>query len=154
MSLAFHLVYPERVKALMVFDAGPGFRREQPREVWNRQAEMTAHAFETKGLEALGRSAEVLTSHHRSPQGLAQAARGMLAQRDSRVIDSLASIKVPTLVLAGAKDEPFLAATDYMASKIPGATKVLIPDAGHAANIDQPEEFNRAVLAFLERVGL
>jgi pimeloyl-ACP methyl ester carboxylesterase len=77
----------------------------------------------------------------------------MLAQRDARVIDSLASIKVPALVLVGAKDEPFLAATDYMASKIPGATKVVIPDAGHAANIDQPEAFNQAVLAFLERVA-
>ena len=154
MSLAFHLVYPERVKALMVFDAGPGFRKDSPREAWNRRAEATARALETKGLAALGGSAEVLASHHRSPQGLAHAARGMLAQRDSRVIDSLASIKVPTLVLAGAKDEPFLAATDYMANKIPGAMKVLIPDAGHAANIDQPEEFNRAVLAFLERVWL
>jgi pimeloyl-ACP methyl ester carboxylesterase len=45
-----------------------------------------------------------------------------------------------------------LAATDYMASKIPGAAKVIIPDAGHAANIDQPEAFNRAVLEFLGRV--
>jgi pimeloyl-ACP methyl ester carboxylesterase len=62
------------------------------------------------------------------------------------------SIKVPTLVLAGAKDVQFLAATDYMAAKIPGAEKVIIPDAGHAANIDQPEAFNRAVRAFLDRV--
>lgn len=152
MSLAFHLAYPHRVKALMLFDTGPGFRKDPPREAWNQRAEATARAFETQGLAALGRSAEVLTSHHRSAQGLAHAARGMLAQRDSRVMDSLASIQVPTLVLVGAKDEPFLAATEYMASKIPAATKVVIPDAGHAANIDQPEEFNRAVLAFLARV--
>ena len=43
----------------------------------------------------------------------------------------------------------FLAATDYMAAKIAGSTKVVIPDAGHAANIDQPAAFNEAVLAFL-----
>ena len=36
-----------------------------------------------------------------------------------------------------------------MAAKIPGAKKVVIPDAGHAANIDQPEAFNAAVLGFL-----
>ena len=61
------------------------------------------------------------------------------------------SIKVPTLVLAGAKDVQFLAATDYMAAKIPGAEKVIIEGAGHAANIDKPEAFNKAVRAFLDR---
>jgi pimeloyl-ACP methyl ester carboxylesterase len=152
MSLAFHLAHPERVKALMLFDTGPGYKRDEPRAGWNKRAEATAREYETKGLAALGRSAEVLASHHRSAQGLAHAARGMLAQRDARVITSLDSIKIPTLVLAGAKDEPFLAATDYMASKIPGATKVIIPEAGHAANLDQPEAFNQAVLAFLARV--
>jgi len=42
---------------------------------------------------------------------------------------------VPTLVLVGADDKNFLAATDYMAAKIPGALKVVIPAAGHAANL-------------------
>jgi len=37
-----------------------------------------------------------------------------------------------------------------MASKIPGARKVVIPDAGHAANLENPEPFNRAVLDFLD----
>lgn len=40
-------------------------------------------------------------------------------------------------------------ASDYMAAKIPGARKVVIPNAGHAANIDQPQAFNDAVTAFL-----
>ncbi len=151
MSLAFHFEHPERVKGLMLFDTGPGFRKTPPREAWNRRARAFARTFETKGLAALGGSAEVAASTHRSAQGLAHAARGMLAQRDARVIDSLASIKVPTLVLAGAKDEPFLVATDYMASKIPEATKIIIPEAGHAANLDQPEKFNRAVLTLLDR---
>jgi pimeloyl-ACP methyl ester carboxylesterase len=50
----------------------------------------------------------------------------------------------------GADDKPFLAAADVMASKIPGAVKVVVPDAGHAANIDQPAAFDRAVLGFLD----
>ncbi len=152
MSLAFHLAYPDRVKALMLFDTGPGYKKDEARAGWNRRAEETARAFETRGLAALGRGAEVTAGSHRSAQGLAHAARGMLAQRDARVISMLEAIKVPTLVLAGARDEPFLAATEYMASKIPGATKVIIPNAGHAANIDQPEAFNQAVLAFLQRI--
>ena len=89
-------------------------------------------------------------STHRSAQGLAHAARGMLAQVDARVIDSLPGIAVPTLVLVGENDTPFLTGSDYMARKIPGAVKVVLPGAGHAANIDQPEAFNRAMLSFLD----
>ncbi|WP_322796895.1 alpha/beta fold hydrolase [Tepidiforma sp.] len=149
MSLAFHLAHPDRVRALMLFDTGPGYRNPAGREAWNRTAEARAVAFETRGLEALGPGAEVRIAAHRSARGLALAARGMLAQFDSRIIESLPSIAVPTLVLVGEKDEPFLGATDYMAAKIPGARKVVIPGAGHAANIDQPEAFNRAVREFL-----
>ena len=86
---------------------------------------------------------------HRDASGLAHAARGMLAQRDARVIESLPDIKVPSLVVVGADDAPFLAASDYMAAKIPGAKKVVIPAAGHAVNIDQPQAFIDAVLPFL-----
>ena len=44
----------------------------------------------------------------------------MLAQENDRVIQSLDKIAVPTLVLVGANDTNFLAATDYMAAKIKG----------------------------------
>ena len=37
-----------------------------------------------------------------------------------------------------------------MARKIPGASQVVLPEAGHAANLDEPEAFNTAVLRFLE----
>ena len=62
------------------------------------------------------------------------------------------SIAVPTLVVVGANDTPFLTAMDYIAGKIPGAKKVVIPDAGHASNLHQPAAFNAAMDAFL--VGL
>jgi pimeloyl-ACP methyl ester carboxylesterase len=74
----------------------------------------------------------------------------MLTQRDARVIESLPNIKVPSLVVVGADDTPFLAASDYMAARIPGAQKVVIPSAGHAVNIDQPQAFIDAVLPFLD----
>ena len=76
----------------------------------------------------------------------------MLAQRDARVIESLPDIDVPTLVLVGADDTGFLAGSDYMAAKIANATKVVVDGAGHAANIDKPEDFNHATLDFLAKV--
>lgn len=149
MSLAFNLKYPETVRALMLFDTGPGYRNPKGREAWNETARTRARAFEEKGLDALGGSSEVRIAQHRSAQGLAHAARGMLAQVDSRVIESLPEISVPVLVLVGENDKPFIGATEYMAAKIPGAKSVVIPNAGHASNIDQPDAFQAAVREFL-----
>jgi len=148
MSLAFHLAHPERVRALMLFDTGPGFRNPEARRQWNERAAARARDLEEKGLPTSVGGAETRLARHRSAQGLAGAARGMLTMTDGSLIGSLPQIAVPTLVLVGADDQHFLAA-DYMASKIPGAQKAVIPNAGHAANLDQPEAFNRAVAAFL-----
>ena len=152
MSLSFNVAYPQRVDALMLFDTGPGYRSDNGRAGWNKIAAQRAKELETKGLAALGASGEVAVSRHRSAQGLAYAARGMLAQTDGRVMESLPNIGVPTLVLVGSLDEPFLAATDYMAGKIPGASRVVIDGAGHASNIDKPREFNAAVEDFLAKL--
>ena len=152
MSLAFHASHPNRVRALMLFDTGPGFKKDEARAKWNETANKRAADFDARGLAALNSSDEVKLVHHRDAKGLAGAARGMLAQKNDRVIQSLDRIAVPTLVLVGANDTNFLAATDYMAAKIKGATKVVIPDAGHAANLHQPARFNQAVEAFLAKL--
>ena len=150
MSLAFHARHPQRVRALLIIDTGPGYRNDQARDGWNQNAIRTAERWERDGLNRSGpTSPEAGLSQHRSADGLAKAARGMLTQRDATVINSLPTIAVPSLVVVGANDTPFLTASDYMAAKIPGAVKVVIPDAGHAANIDQPAAFNTAVAAFL-----
>lgn len=152
MSLAFHRAHPDRCRALVLCDTGPGYRNSQAREGWNEMARARAAALEQKGLAALGAGAEVALSRHRSAQGLALAARGMLTQQGPEVIESLPGIGAPTLIIVGALDTPFLAGTDYMASKIPGAEKVVLEGAGHAANIDQPKAFNDALTRFLGRL--
>jgi pimeloyl-ACP methyl ester carboxylesterase len=152
MSLAFNATHPERVAALMLFDTGPGFKKDEARAKWNETAHQRAASFDARGLAALNTSDEVRIVRHRDASGLARAARGMLAQQDDRVIQSLDKITVPTLVLVGANDTNFLAATDYMAAKIRGSTKAVVPDAGHAANLHQPALFNQAVEAFLAKL--
>ena len=149
MSLAFHRAYPAMTRALMIFDTGPGFRKADSREAWNQRARQRADDLDARGLAALGSSDEVRMSQHRDASGLAHAARGMLTQRDDSVIASLDSVTVPSLVLVGSNDTNFLAATDYMARKIPGARKVVIDGAGHAANLHQPAAFNQAMESFL-----
>jgi 3-oxoadipate enol-lactonase len=65
-------------------------------------------------------------------------------------LDRLGEIKVPTLVIAGADDPatPVSAARDIQ-SHIPGAKLVVIENAAHLANVEQPEAFNQALRDFL-----
>jgi pimeloyl-ACP methyl ester carboxylesterase len=151
MSLAFHVAHPDRVRALMLIDTGPGFRNDGAREKWNDYARGMGDRLLQKGEAALSGSAETRLQRQNFT-GLKNAAYGMLTQRDASAIDSLPGIAVPALVVVGDRDEPYLAASDYMAAKIPGARKAVIADAGHAANVDQPEAFNRAVIQFLKEL--
>ena len=153
MSLAFWGAHPEMVRALVICDSGPGFRNAEAREAWNRRAHARAADLDARGLAALeGRSREVQEAlgRHRSARGLAHAARGMLTQPDARLMDLLPGIRVPTLVVVGDRDTPFIAACEYMAKKIPGASLEVIGDAGHSSNLDQPAAFNRVLLDFLD----
>ena len=98
MSLAFHRRHPEMVRALVICDSGPGYRNDEARAGWNKRAHERAADLEARGLAALTSSSREMQEamrHHRSAQGLAHAARGMLAQRDAGVMESLPTIAVP-----------------------------------------------------------
>lgn len=154
MSLAFNLDYPERVNALLIIDTGPGFKNDSARAEWNKSAIERADELEHKGEAALDASIrENMESGSVDSVGLARAARHMLTQSSPRVIESLPNITKPSLVLVGADDTPFLAAAEYMAKKIPDAEKLVIPEAGHLSNIDQPDLFNNGVLEFLNTLS-
>jgi pimeloyl-ACP methyl ester carboxylesterase len=149
LSLAFHLAQPERVAALVLVDTGPGFRNDEARERWNDWARQRGDEIDRAGALGPSVSTEVRQAHHRDLRGVAMAARHVLTQADGRVIASLPTVAVPTLVVVGADDANFLGAAEYMARTIPGARKVVIEHAGHAANLDQPAIFNAAVAEFL-----
>jgi pimeloyl-ACP methyl ester carboxylesterase len=84
----------------------------------------------------------------RVPPATYRAALHALMGFDRR--DALASIGVPTLALAGELDPAAPAAVmEKMAARIPGARYVVLPRAGHLANLEQPAAFNAAVLEFL-----
>ena len=81
MSLAFNASHPDRVRALMLFDTGPGFKKDEARAKWNETAHKRAADFDARGLAALNSSDEVKLVRHRDATGLAGAARGMLPSR-------------------------------------------------------------------------
>ncbi len=155
-TLRFYLRHPEMVTALIIMDTGPGYRNQARREEWNRQYEERVRLLETEGVEAAAAhspdSRGVIRS--RNPVGVAHMARTVVMQHDSLVIENLPEIKVPTLVLVGEKDTPYLRSAEYMTEIIPGAEHVVIPGAGHVSNLDNEQFFNRTVLDFLKKLNL
>ena len=168
-SLQFALREPARVRALLLVDTGPGFKNAEAQARWEESVERTAGYLERKGLAAFVASRAVETLVGRRPELpaaraalraiAAQSAHGLacfgrrVAARAPAVIDALPRVEAPALVLVGEHDAPYLRSSEVMAAKLPRAERVVLPDAGHIANLEQPEAFDAAVLAFLARVA-
>jgi 3-oxoadipate enol-lactonase len=60
-----------------------------------------------------------------------------------------ASLRAPLLVLVGAQDEPFVIASNAIAAAIPGTELVVIPDAGHSPQFENPDAWIAALVGFL-----
>jgi 3-oxoadipate enol-lactonase len=101
------------------------------------------------------------------PEGLALARRTMAAVPPATYRKAVAllttfdhranlpAIKVPTLLIAGSDDKTAPPGVmEKMAQKIPGSEYVLLEGCGHLGPMDQPEPFNAALLAFLQRIAL
>jgi pimeloyl-ACP methyl ester carboxylesterase len=150
LSLDLALAHPDRTAGLVLVDTGPGYRNDAARDGWNRMAAAYARDLETKGLAGLPGGEELSAGVHETATGLVHAARNVLAQHDAHVIDGLASITAPTLVVVGSEDEPFVKGSHYMAGKIPNARLAIIDGAGHAPPMSHPDEFNAVVRQFLD----
>jgi 3-oxoadipate enol-lactonase len=85
------------------------------------------------------------------PRGLADALAGLAARADST--PTLREVRVPTLVVCGEEDALTPPAdAEALQRGIAGSRLVLIPRAGHLANLEDPDAFNRALLGFLGEI--
>jgi len=89
-----------------------------------------------------------------SAEGAALTQRRVLRERAPlyAVADRLATIRVPTLLIAGDEDDPLLEANVFLKRTIPSAALAVFPRAGHTLNLEDPELFNATVLDFLHLV--
>ncbi|MFC2006307.1 alpha/beta fold hydrolase, partial [Chloroflexota bacterium] len=160
LSIHFYNQHPEMTAAIIIIDAGPGYRTQEKAKDWNQRRMDCADVLESKGMQGFLDSPysvddyyttpEVMLKHN--PKGIANVSRGVMINPWG--VDILPNIMVPTLVVCGERDTSFLAATDYMAQKIPGAKKAIVADAGHGVNIDQPRVFESTILNFLDGLKL
>jgi len=164
-SLHVALADPSRVRALVLAGSGPGFKNPKAAEGWAKQTERTASYLEGRGLEAFVSGKAGATCIGRDPElpAAKAAARSIVAQDPAAlaafgrqvtglapsVIDELAEIQVPALVIVGSEDEAFRRAAEVMAAKLPNAVHRVVDGAGHILNIERPGEFDSALLEFL-----
>jgi pimeloyl-ACP methyl ester carboxylesterase len=169
-TLHFGLCYPDRARSLVV--AGAGYGSDDP-QGHVRDCEQVARRFETEGMEKTGdfyaygparvQSLEKDPAGWRefrdrlcagSAKGHALTMRGVQMRRPTiySLAERMKKLEVPTLIVTGDEDEPCLEPALFMKRTIPSSALVVMPKAGHAVNLEDPDGFNRAVLDFLTTV--
>ena len=160
LTIHFYNQHPDMVAAIILMDTGPGYRTPEKARDWNQIRMDCASILEAEGMRGFMKSEYSKEDYYvtpevmikQNPRGLANISRGVMINPWG--LDILPNIKVPALVICGDRDAVYLSATDYMVQKIPGAKKVIIANAGHGANIDQPQVFETTVLDFLDNLKL
>lgn len=160
----FYHQHPERCLALVLSDTNTGGGARPPAE---RQARLEGRlkALAELSLEEMARQrAPNLLSPGAAPALVAEVEvmirelhpagyRAMvlaLDAADTRAV--LPVVAVPALVMWGEHDRVTpRPEAEVLRTGIPGAAFEIIPGAGHLSNLEQPDAFNRAVTAFLDR---
>ena len=158
-ALRFHEKYPERVSALVLHAAGPGYRNEEASQAWTDRLAGIAEKQEARfGLDDRVSAKELRTG---APQlgeisqhvvhGITNVERGVMAHPS---FTDATKINVPALVIVGENDKAYVASSGYFEAKLPQGKKIVIKDAGHPAALEQPEAVNAAIHEFLDGVDL
>jgi len=128
LSLAHAATRRGVAKGVIVLNTGPGFRDPEKREGWNERSRRNAHRF-----------------------GVPLQATELNLQHDSVVMDDLADMAVPTLVLAGAADrEEYTNSGQYLERKMPNARLQVIPGGEHNMQESHAAEVSAAIDAFVQ----
>jgi len=165
-ALAFLARFPGAVKALILANTRAAADGDQAREARFASARKAYDDGVPSIAEALlPKMLTEATLDHRPtlrtyvyammtrqpPGGVAAALRGMAARPDRS--EWIKSINIPTLIIAGSADTLIPPAeSETMARAIAGSKLIVIPDAAHLSNIENPEAFNAAVRAFIRKL--
>jgi pimeloyl-ACP methyl ester carboxylesterase len=173
-ALHFGFTYPGRARSLVIAGCGYGAAPDK-RAQFAAEAEAAAKGFEQAGMVkaaeayALGPTrvqfqnkdprgwvefADHLAGH--STEGAARTMRGVQARRPSLfdLINKMQTIMAPTLIMTGDEDWPCLEPALLMKRAIPTAALVVMPNAGHTINLEDPMAFNGHVADFLHTVDV
>jgi 3-oxoadipate enol-lactonase len=165
-AIDFTLTYPDRVAALIPVAAGLGGYRATSNKALRDEMVAAYERGEKERAVELSLQAWTDGPQRRPDQvdpGVRERIRAMtvhtfdlpdieqwLQRLEPPAIDRLGEIKVPTLFIVGDQDvEDIFKIGNLIVANVPGAQRAVIPDAAHHLNLEQPAEFKRIVLDFL-----
>ena len=173
-TLHLGFTYPNRARSLIIAGCGYGAAPDK-RAQFAEEAEAAAKSFETQGMAkaaeayALGPTrvqfqnkdprgwkefVDQLREH--STEGAALTMRGVQKRRPSLfdLVDKMKTITVPTLIMTGDEDWPCLEPALLMKRTILTAGLVVMPNAGHTINLEEPAAFNQHLTDFFHAVDV
>jgi 2-succinyl-6-hydroxy-2,4-cyclohexadiene-1-carboxylate synthase len=171
--VALALALRRPLEALILIGATAGIPDESERAARREADEAWARRLQSEGIDAFlaqWDAQPVLAGHAAIPEPWQSRFRGRRRRADPTALahalrqwgtgsmtplwDRLRSIAAPVLILTGSADRKFEEPARVLASRLPDAVHVEIPDAGHAVHLERPREVGAAVLGYLQARGL
>jgi pimeloyl-ACP methyl ester carboxylesterase len=171
-TLHFGLRHPQRALSLCIGGCGYGAEPDK-RETFRAEADVIANMIRTEGMAAFAElyaygptrvqyqnkdprghaEYKAMLAEH-SAVGSANTQQGVQRERPSlyTLVEQMKRMTLPTLIITGDEDWPCLHPGILMKQSIQSAALAVIPNSGHAINIEEPEEYNRIVGNFLSQV--
>jgi len=149
----YGLNYGDEVKALVLIGTGaklsvhPDFLKVAEEMVTDEAAWIKYLEGRLKGAAPEIRRAII---EERMRIGPAVTLNDLICCCEFDIMDRVHHIKLPTLVISGSEDETVpVKNTHYLASRIEGASKVIVNRAGHWVQVEKPRQVNQAIDSFL-----
>jgi pimeloyl-ACP methyl ester carboxylesterase len=172
-TLHFGLRHADRARSLTVAGCGYGAEPEK-RETFRAEAANIVRFIRDNGMQAFADHYALgptrVQFQNKDPRGFVEFQRhlsehsavgsantqlGVQRERPSLydLTNEMRALRVPTLVLTGDEDWPCLRPGILLKETIPTAALAVMPNCGHAINLEDPDRFNRIVGDFLAQVG-
>jgi 2-succinyl-6-hydroxy-2,4-cyclohexadiene-1-carboxylate synthase len=162
------LAYPHAFSTLILESASPGIRVAEERAERVRKDAALAEGILEHGVQAFVDAWEQLPmfdtqrsmpEDHKAlqrsirlandPVGLANSLRGMGVGEQPSLWDRLSELQMPVLLLTGSEDRKFTELAREMQAAIPNARHKIIAGASHTVHVEQPHQYDEAVIKFL-----
>ncbi len=171
-TLHFGFTCPQRARSLVIAGCGYGASPDK-RAQFVAETEAAAQRFETTDMAKAAESYALAPSRvqllNKDPRGYAEfvdhlsqhsgkgsalTMRGVQKRRPSLfdLVDKIKAVSAPTLIMTGDEDFPCLEPALLLKRTIMTSALVVLPNSGHAINLEEPELFNRHVADFLHSV--
>lgn len=168
LALYIAIHYPQLVKSLILESSSPGLQTEEERATRRQSDDALAQRILDGGIKNFvnfWESISLFDSQNNLPDaikarlrtqrltnnpiGLANSLRGMGTGSQPSLWDSIASLQMPILLLAGELDTKFTQISYQMHALIPQSIVQIIPSAGHTIHNEQPETYAHVISDFL-----